>query len=219
MDHDSLIAVAEDLEYLSQWGSDISNADIRRGTAILRRLLVEDAYGAAWRAIGQPKQPSIPAVDLALMLGNQANQVVFALAGGALFRGVQMACMMMNKGTVPLGGAPPVPIREDGYPFERMFTLSEYLSSASGVVDGRSFNRREVIKYLANIKGGVHLNAQQRKLEEKLIAKLGKIERKIMVHSTDGLLVEAVAIAQSVGNSKDARLTIHTIHSLSAPNP
>ena len=34
MDYDSLIAIAEDLEYLSQWGSDISNADIRRGKVI-----------------------------------------------------------------------------------------------------------------------------------------------------------------------------------------
>jgi propanediol dehydratase large subunit len=40
MDYDSLIAIAEDLEYLAQWGSDITNAEIRRGTAILRRLLV-----------------------------------------------------------------------------------------------------------------------------------------------------------------------------------
>ena len=38
MDYDSPIAIAEDLESLSQWGSDISNADIRRGTAILSRL-------------------------------------------------------------------------------------------------------------------------------------------------------------------------------------
>lgn len=73
MDHDSLIAVAEDLEYLAQWGSDISNADIRRGTAVLRRLLVEDAYGTAWRAVGEVKQPSLPGVDLTLLLGNDVN--------------------------------------------------------------------------------------------------------------------------------------------------
>jgi hypothetical protein len=204
MDNDSLIAVAEDLEYLSHWGSDISNAEIRRGTAVLRRLLAEDAYGAAWRAIGEIKQPTLLAVDLSLMLGQNSSQVVYALAGGALFRGVQMACMMVNKGGKPIGNEPPKPIRENGYPFERMFTLSEYLSSSSGVVDSRHFNRREVIKYLANVKGGVHLSPQQRKHEEKLIARLGKIEKKIMMHSTDGLLVEAVAIGQSLGSSQDA---------------
>jgi len=217
MDYDSLIAIAEDLEYLAQWGSEISNAEIRRGTAILRRLLVEDSYGTAWRFVGEIKQPSLPAVDLSLLLGNDINQVVYALAGGAHFRGVQMACMMQNKGNNPIGGAPPPPIRDDGYPFERMFTLSEYLSSMSGVVDGRAFNRREVIKYLANVKGGVHLSAQQRKTEEKLIARLGKIEKKMMVNNTDGLLVEAVACAQSLGNSDDAKVFIKKVQSLSAP--
>ena len=98
MDFDSLIAVAEDLEYLSQWGEDISNGEIRRGTAILRRLLVEDSYGAAWRAVGEVKQPTLPAVDLSVLLGNDTNNVVYALAGGAHFRGVHMACMMLNKG-------------------------------------------------------------------------------------------------------------------------
>lgn len=214
MDYDSLVAVAEDLEYLAQWGANISNAEIRRGTAILRRLLVEDSYGAAWRTIGEAKQPSLPAVDLNLLLGNDANEVVFALAGGAHFRGMKMACMMLNRGSKPIGGAPPEPIREDGYPFERMFTLSEYLASASGVVGGRSFNRREMIKYLANVKGGVHLSAKQRKAEEKLIARLGKIEKKMIVHNTDGLLVEAVACAQSLGNSVDAKVFVKKVQAL-----
>lgn len=216
MDYDSLIAVAEDLEYLAQWGADISNAEIRRGTAILRRLLVEDSYGAAWRAIGEDKQPSLPAVDLSLFLGNDGREVVYALAGGANLRGIQMACMILNKGSKAIGETPPEPIRENGYPFERLFTLSEYLSSTSGVVDGRSFNRREVIKYLANVKGGVHLSAQQRKAEEKLISRLGKIEKKMMIHNTDGLLVEAVACAQSLGNSEDANVFVNKVRTLHA---
>ena len=156
MDYDSLVAVAEDLEYLSQWGSEISNGEIRRGTAVLRRLLVEDAYGNAWRAIGKAKQPSLIAVSLELLLGNESNRVIYALAGGAHFRGMQMACMLVNKGDSAIGSSPPPPIREDGYPFERTFTLTEYLASHSGVAEGRPFNRREVIKYLANVKGGAY---------------------------------------------------------------
>lgn len=214
MDHDSLVAVAEDLEYLAQWGSEITAAEIRRGTAVLRRLLVEDAYGTAWRVIGQKKQPSLIAVDLNLWLGNDANKVVYALAGGADFRGMQMVCMLMNKGTTPIGSNPPAPIRQDGYPFERTFTLSEYLSSNAGVVEGQTFNRREVIKYFANVKGGVHLSAQQRKTEAKLIARLGKIEKKIIIHNTDGLLVETVAIAQALGASQDAKTYIAHVQAL-----
>jgi len=125
-----------------------------------------------------------------------------------------MACMLLNKGSTPIGDNPPPPIRQDGYPFERMFTLSEYLSSNAGVVEGQTFNRREVIKYLANVKGGVHLSAQQRKTEKKLIARLGKIEKKVLIHNTDGLLVEAVAIAQALGASQNAKAYIAYVQAL-----
>lgn len=219
MDQDALMAVAEDLEYLASWGAEITAAEIRRGTAVLRRLLVEDAYGTAWRAIGLAKQPSLVAVNLDLLLGNDANHVVYALAGGANFRGMQMACMVLNKGDRPVGGNPPTPIRKGGYPFEAAFTFSEYLASKSGVVEGHSFNRREVIKYLANVKGGVHLSAQQRKAEEKLIARLGKIEKKMMVHNTDGLLVEAVAIGQALGTSPDAESYIARVRTGPSAQP
>jgi hypothetical protein len=205
MDRDSIIAVAEDLEYLSSWPGDIADPEIRRGTAVLRRLLVEDAYGAAWRAIGRKKQPALIAVDLDLMLDGRENTIHLALAAGADFRGLKTAVFCINKGSVALQTTPPPSIRNDGYPFERVFTLSEYLKSISGVVDGRCFTRRDVIKYLANVKGGVHLSSQVRKEEKMLIDRLGKAEKRFKLHTTDGLLVEAVAIAQSLGGSADAK--------------
>jgi hypothetical protein len=110
----------------------------------------------------------------------------------------------LNKGGAPIGTLPP-PLRAGGYPGEKEFPLSEFLASPSGIIEGRTFNRRDVIKYIANVKGGIHLGAKQRKVEEKLIARLGKIEKQITVHTTDGLLVEIVAIGQALGKSEDAR--------------
>jgi hypothetical protein len=205
LDRDSIIAVAEDLEYLASWSGDITDPEIRRGTAVLRRLLVEDAYGAAWRAVGKTRQPTLIAIDMDLMVGGHANRMEIALAGGADFRGVKTAAMALHKSSAPIGATPPPPIRPDGYPFERLFSLSEYLRSTSGIVGGKSFNRREVIKYIANIKGGVHLSAQARKKEAKLVERLGKAEKRFLIHTSDGLLVEAVAIGQSLGNSEDAK--------------
>jgi hypothetical protein len=127
---------------------------------------------------------------------------------------MHIAVVVLNKGSQPLDATDPQPVRENGYPFERVFVLSEYLSSLSGVVEGRSFNRRDVIKYLANVKGGVHLSAQQRKAEKNLVARLGKIENKIRVHLSDGLLVEAVAIGQALGNSTDAKAFVQAVRTL-----
>ena len=53
MDATDIAIVAEDLIHLrDDWGGEITDAQIRRGSAVLRRLLVEDAYGQAWRAAG-----------------------------------------------------------------------------------------------------------------------------------------------------------------------
>jgi len=136
MDTESILLVAEDLEYLATWCGDIKYPEIRRGTAVLRRLLVEVAYGHAWRSLGRPKQPRLIAVDLDMILGNDWNLMDIALAGGADFRGVQMAAMVIHKGNGPLGNPPPEPIRENGYPFERVFTLTDFLDSTSGEFTG-----------------------------------------------------------------------------------
>jgi hypothetical protein len=201
MNREDLLTVADDLNYLKQWGPTISDGDIRRGSAILRRLLVEDAYGQAWRSIGRPKQPGLIAVDISSLA--TLPDVVFALAQGADFRGLHFAGMLLNKGSVPIGNLS-APLRAHGYPGEKEFTLSAFLVSPSGMIEGRAFSRRDVIKYIANVKGGVHLSANQRTAEQKLVARLGKIEKKITVHTTDGLLVEIVAIGQALGKSEDA---------------
>lgn len=216
MTRDDLRVVAEDLEYLAEWGPDITDREIRHGSAVLRRLLVEDVYGAAWRAVGWQKQPKLIAVSIdEIASPDNLSKIVYAIAAGANFRGIQMACMMMNKGASPIEEEFGPPLRENGYPGDREFSLSGYLSSLSGVVDGKTFNRCEVIKYIANVKGGVHLSTKERKAEAKLVARLGKIEKKIMVHTTDGLLVELVAIGQALGGSADAQSFIKHVREMS----
>lgn len=210
MDRDSLIAIAEDLQYLNLWGPDISDAEIRRGSAVLRRLLVEGEYGKAWRAIGRLKEPKVIAVDLSLLIAPAPiHDLVLGLAAGAFFRGAHIVGMTAAKYRLPACNAPP--LRSGGYLGEREFMLSEFLASPAGVVDGRPFTRREVVKYIANAKGGVHLGGKERDAEKKLIARLKKIEKKISVQTTDGLLVELVAIGQAVGKSADAEVLVHHV--------
>lgn len=199
MTPDEIKIVADDLLFLRQWNSAIPEGDIRRGSAVLRRLLVDDAYGQAWRAVGEAGQPSLVAVDISPI---PAADVVYAIAAGANFRGMSMACMLLNKGTKPVGNLGP-PLTENGYPGEQLFSVSEFLSSRSGIVDGRTFTRREVIKYISNVKGGVHLGRTEKKAEKKLVARLGKIEKKLLIHNTDALLVEILAIAQALARADD----------------
>lgn len=205
MDRESLIYVKEDLEYLrTGWGPEIADPDIRRGSAVLRRLLVEGVYGQAWRAVGFERQPTVIAVDLDQIIGEpHRNAVVCAMAWGAHFRGFYMASPCINEGSQALGSASS-PIRPNGYPGERVFTLSEFVEGTSGIAGRLQVSRREIIKYVANVKGGVHLGQKTKSAEKELVKKIAKFERALNVHTADGILVEVVSIAQAIGMSDDA---------------
>lgn len=202
--------IAEDLEYLRDgWGPGVTDPDIRRGSAVLRRLLVESSYGQAWRAAGFEKQPSVIAVDLGILFEElNIDLVICSLAWGAHFRGVFMASPIAYPGTTIPMGKPAPSIRKDGYPGEREFYITEYMESLSGIAEGIHVNRREMIQYVANVKGGVHLSSKRGASEKKLIKKMKEFEKKIMAHRTDGILVEIVSIAQAIGMSDDARKLI-----------
>ena len=214
MDEESLVFVAQDLEYLrDDWGPDTPDPDIRRGSAVLRRLLVEDVYGAAWRGVGFQKQPRLIAVDLMNVFGGvDTSRIICALAWGAHFRGIFMASPCLIKGTEFPPMASSAPVRSDGYPGEREFRISEFLSSPAGIADGEVVTRRDIIKYVANIKGGIHLSQKLKKAERDLVSRLAKFEKKINAHTTDGILVEIVSIAQAVGQSNDAAKLIREIY-------
>ncbi|WP_144395603.1 hypothetical protein [Pleionea sediminis] len=209
MNSEQIKYIAEDLEYLRDgWSPDINEPDIRRGSAVLRRLLVEFAYTQAWKAAGFEKQPKVIAVDLDSILGCvDDSDIICSLAWGAEFRGLYMSTPCVNRGSFALGSASP-PMRKKGFPGEREFYLNEFVESTSGLASGTKVNRREVIKYVANVKGGVHLSSKRRTDEKALIKKLEKFEQKISAHTTDGILVEIVSIAQAIGMSEDAHQLI-----------
>jgi hypothetical protein len=57
----------------------------------------------------------------------------------------------------------------------------------------------------------VHLGRSEKKAEQKLVARLGKIEKKLEIQVTDALLVELVAIAQALAASADAAEFINAV--------
>lgn len=214
MDASSLAVIAEDLEHLrDDWSPEISEPDIRRGSAVLRRLLVEQELGRAWRALGFEREPRVVAVDLEAALGSASGSVGLAMAFGAEFRGVQFALAIVDR--VPAGASPspppPPPTRNGGYPFERPFYLSEFLESLSGVAGKVKVKRRELIKYVANVRGGVHLGKRTKARERDLIAKCSRFEERMSVLDTDPILVETVAIAQAIGAAEDTDRLIRAI--------
>lgn len=210
MTKDELNTVIEDLEFFrDEWVDEITAAEVRRGSAILRRLLVEGYLGKAWRAAGYEKEPNIVGVNLDLQIGaHNQGKIDIALAGGGTRGGITAGGMFMIQGA---SGPPPIPIGEDGNPMdatvflEYSFSLTKYLESACGVANGHVIKRREIIKYMANVKGGVHLgtSSRARTSERELVSRVSKLEKKVNMCSMDGLFFELLSIGQSLAKSPD----------------
>jgi hypothetical protein len=149
MDRDDIQSVAEDIVHLrDEWGSDISDAAIRRGSAVLRRLLVENAYGQAWRAAGFLKDPVVVTVDLdATISSEEPSETVVALASGAKLKRMQVAGARLRR----TDRAPSSTMSEDAAPRECSWGITAYLASTAGYADGVRVTPRDVIKYIANI--------------------------------------------------------------------
>lgn len=219
IDLDFLKVIAEDLELLRDvWKHDYPEPDIRRGSAILRRLLVDGEYLHAWKMVGFDKQPSLRAVNLLnLIKGIPESQIIVSLAMGAHYRDAYWAgvCLAPNNMQIQTHETK---FDNSSYPGEQTYYLSDFLGSSSGIANSKHITRRDVIKYVANVLGGVHINPKQRKEEEKLVARVGKFHKKIQLQNSDGLLIELTAIAQAVGQSNDCTALINKIKSL-CPTP
>lgn len=218
MNEDELNTVIEDLEFFrDEWEGDISEAAVRRGSAILRRLLVEGNLGKAWRATEYVKEPNIVGVNLDLQIDAlNKGKIYVALAGGGTRSGITAGGVFIVKGA---SSPPPTPIGEDGKPMdataflEYSFSLTKYLESACAVVDGHVIKRREIIKYMANVKGGVHLgtSSHARDSERILIRRVSKLEKRVNMCSMDGLFFELLSIGQSLAQSPDMAELINKV--------
>jgi len=215
MNLDYLRVIAEDLELLkNSWTHQYPEPDIRRGSAILRRLLVDNEYMHAWKQVGFERQPTLNAVDLSLLIeGIPESQIIVSLAMGAHYRDAYWAgiCLTSNNMRIKTHDSK---FNSQSYPGERTYYLSEYLSSSSGIANSKHITRKDVIKYIANVLGGVHINPKQRKQEAKLVARVEKFHKKIQLQKSDGLLIELTAIAQAIGQSADCSKLIAKIRSV-----
>jgi hypothetical protein len=105
-----LAAIAEDIEYFGKWwerSQDIGPATIRHGSAALRRLLVEDDAGQAWRQAGFSKEPMLDGPDLLGMLakrGVDVGLVVSAAAAGLRFDNIDWAFLGAHRADNPTMG-------------------------------------------------------------------------------------------------------------------
>lgn len=198
--------VAADLRYLKKrWGGSVDTDELRRNSVVLRRLLIEDGYGRAWRALGFPGQPQIAATDLVAHRGKlNPDQIIFAEAGGAKRGTMQVqGITMVNYAMSP----EEIAERFKQGPQSKVYTLPEFLSSECFSLQGKAINRRQVIKYVANKLGGAHFDTKRdpNQKDAEIIAFLDEILASARTSDMEAVYYELLSIGQAVARSKDTQ--------------
>jgi hypothetical protein len=155
----------DDQELLDQTHADIlhleeafdpatSDDQLRRVSPVLRNLLVHGHYRTSWRLLCmQPKSPTIIAPRLKT---DGVPEGSFAMAGGGQTGpGRQISNFMLSPGIQNVAG---VVTDEQDY----QFPLSEYMASCSIFAENRKISRHQIVLYVANKRGGAHLDRKRK---------------------------------------------------------
>ncbi|RWL43526.1 MAG: hypothetical protein EOR60_20720 [Mesorhizobium sp.] len=185
---EALSSVSEDLDWLrNTWlvePDKLTDADVRRGAATLRRLLVDRGQGAimaAWRHLQFPGQPIVQAPDLLGLMAQMEHPVenaVGVVAGGAPVSGMSVVALGGHRIQHPETGVPaladegfavvvssiarsldtydPLPPGPLSAMIHREWRLLDYVESAGAIRRGQVINRRAIIQFVSNQVGGVH---------------------------------------------------------------
>jgi hypothetical protein len=225
-------AIAEDIDWLRDvwWQGDghLKEPDLRRGSVVLRRLIVDGEIVKAWRSHGFQGQPTVTAPDGAALASEHNVRLEHAaslIVGGGRLNGIDAAMIGAFRVFNPATGqgpdaesgfavlvtsilrdasssAPPGTLTDK---VERAWRLTDYLSAPGAVRRGQIISRQLVIQFFANYAGGAHLDRISAVIRNKtaryeLVAEL---ERRLNADTLDGLHFELLSIGQAVGRSND----------------
>lgn len=209
MDPHALVSLAEDLDYLKRWveEGDIRPDEVRRGSAVLRRMFLEQEYQTAWRALDLPGHPVVYAVDFDHVVGPDGGLIQYAFAAGVTIKQVQIVSVCLYRGRELPPSPPELPNARDNqrYLFEKRFPIRDYMDSHCAAYLTDRVTRREVIRYFANLKSGVHSGRKAELKDRVLKARLQHLDGCMNLMGFCPLMAELMAIGQVLALSDDAQ--------------
>lgn len=215
MDIDLIRIVSEDLDYLTEeWKQDIDDASLRRSSTILRSLLIENQLMKVAKMLNEDISIMAPCVS---KFENDLNDpsIAYYQAGGGNYKGTEIQSLkQLNRAKSP---------EEIKANYEREKTLigqnyplklSLFMKQTSLIINGTKINREEVIKYIANKRGGAHFDSSRNIAKSELEKKYGlldNIHRTTFVADKNAVYYELLSIGQRLITSPDVQRVRHII--------
>ena len=193
--------IVSDLRHLQEgWdGGRVDDDRLRRDSGILRRLLIDNGGGLLRtyrRRAGLKGEIKVEAQDLGRQLvGTDRKHLRFAAAGGGTHAGMTVAAVSVHS--VAMSADEVRAQYERGMPTS-VFGLSKFLDSPCLILDGRSINRRDLIKYVTNRLGGVHFDENRDPVTERAFLALDRIMGTISIAEKNVVYFELLSVGQAI---------------------
>ncbi len=217
IDYELIKIVAEDLDYMTdEWSQDIDDASLRRASPVLRSLLIEGQLMKVANMLNEEISVMAPLIS---KYENELEDlsIVFYQSGGAKFKGMKIQFLKkLNRAMTP---------EEIKVIYEKKkiigqnysLKLTKFMKQVSFMINGIKINREEVLKYIANRRGGAHYdNSRKTKklgskgdLEKKFIL-LDSVHASTVVADKNSVYYELLSIGQRLIGSHDVQ-RIHQI--------
>jgi hypothetical protein len=168
-EHELVEITFEDLKHIAREATpECDDHQLRRISVQLRNLLIEDNLIRSWKTIQlQPKAPTIVAPLLTI---DNLGPSDFAVAGGGNVSGVSIANAQIIRGRALLAEEVKAQYERTRGHIETDFSLSDYKNSCAVYVKGQIVTRRQLVQYVANKKGGAHLDTRRSQDEQAYVA-------------------------------------------------
>ena len=201
--------------YLRNWRDNPPLEEVRRGSVILCRLLVDRDLVRAWQAAGFSGEPLIAAIDLAAVVAARGGGVPeFALAGAAAYN------RPGSDAADAVGGSKAA--AAPGLAF-RHYSLSQYLESPSVFLRGTVISRRDIVRYMAHLAAEPRDDAAKiRKQDRDMAERMGRLDGRANAYRQDAFLLELISIGQTLTQTPDVEKLVQTLRGPveePAPNP
>ena len=189
------------------------DADIRRMSPTLRRLLVDNDIQKAWKLCGFEREPKVTLRSSVANAPSHDNGLVFSQnveidLGEAKIGPVQVFNRALSDEEIRQRYEESIRRATGSGP---SMGLSRFLDYPIITVSGTPITGRELIKYVANKLGGAHFDPQNRDHG------LESISQTIKVFDRDPLYLSGLGIIQTIVASDDIKKLIATAKKLATP--
>lgn len=187
--------VRSDLAWLARTFENGSrdHDDLRRASAVVRRLLVDGALQQARKQLRAEAQARLAVYPLEQMLDlSDVDGITLVAASGCRIEHRQLGPFSMNADQFEI----PTPLEMDWLPLPR------FMKSRCLVANGLAVTRQEVVKYIANKLGGVHFQTSRGGTRDGYIQHLEELDGFLIMKPLSVVHLTLLSIIQAVVSSE-----------------